>query len=108
MTNFLGPDGKINLISDFTNSNQNAFLGKLIDKYVQTPWTYGQCGYACSDHASWTQSGFIASFPFEASMNGHNPNIHTKGDTLDKSQNTATHAMKFAKLGISYLIELDK
>jgi len=108
MTNFLGSDGKINLISDYTNSNQNAFLGKLIDKYVQTPWGYGQCGYACSDHASWNQSGFIASFPFEASMNGYNPNIHTKGDTLDKSQNTATHAMKFAKLGISYLIELDK
>jgi len=108
MTNFLGSDGKINLISDYTNSTQNAFLGKLIDKYVQTPWGYGQCGYACSDHASWNQSGFIASFPFEASMNGHNPNIHTKGDTLDKSQNTATHAMKFAKLGVSYLIELDK
>lgn len=108
MTNFLGSDGKINLISDYTNSNQNAFLGKLIDKYVQTPWGYGQCGYACSDHASWNQSGFIASFPFEASMNGYNPNIHTKGDTLDKSQNTAIHAMKFAKLGISYLIELDK
>lgn len=108
MTNFLGSDGKINLISDYTNSNQNAFLGKLIDKYVQTPWGYGQCGYACSDHASWNQSGFIASFPFEASMNGYNPSIHTKGDTLDKSQNTATHAMKFAKLGISYLIELDK
>jgi bacterial leucyl aminopeptidase len=108
MTNFIGPDGKINLISDFTNSNQNAFLGKLIDKYVKSPWGYGKCGYACSDHASWTQSGFIASFPFEASMNGHNPHIHTKGDTLEKSQNVALHATKFAKLGVSYLIELDK
>lgn len=108
MTNFPGPDGKINLISDFTNSTQNAFLGKLIDKYVQSPWSYGKCGYACSDHASWNGQGFVASFPFEASMNGHNPHIHTKGDTLDKSKNSALHATKFAKLGISYLIELDK
>lgn len=108
MTNFSGPDGKIYLISDYTNSNQNAFLGKLIDKYVQTPWSFGKCGYACSDHASWNGQGFPASFPFEASMNGHNPHIHTTQDTLDKSKNSALHAMKFAKLGISYLIELDR
>ena len=108
MTNFIGPDGKINLISDFTNQNQNVFLGKLIDKYVQSPWTFSKCGYACSDHASWTNSGFAASFPFESSVNGSNPHLHTKEDTLDKSNNTAEHAMKFAKLGISYLIELDR
>ncbi len=108
MTNFSGSSGKINLISDYTDSNQNDFLGKLIDKYVKSPWGYGKCGYACSDHASWTKSGFIASFPFEGPMNAHNPHIHTKEDTLDKSQNSAIHALKFAKLGVSYLIELDK
>ncbi len=108
MTNFSGTESKIYLISDYTNAGQNTFLTKLIDKYVQIPYAYGKCGYACSDHASWNRSGFIVSFPFEASMRGHNPHIHTTEDTLDKSKNSAIHAMNFAKLGISYLVELDK
>ena len=53
------------LISDYTNQEQNAFLGNLIDKYLQLSWMYDRCGYACSDHASWTGNGFPASFPFE-------------------------------------------
>ncbi|MFI5390990.1 MAG: M20/M25/M40 family metallo-hydrolase [Bacteriovoracales bacterium] len=108
MTNFPGSEGKLFLISDYTNSNQNAFVGKLIDKYIQIPWEFGKCGYACSDHASWTNSGFIASFPFEASMRDYNPDIHTERDTLDKSKDSASFALNFAKLGIAYLVELDK
>ena len=108
MTNFPGSEGKLYLISDYTNSNQNKFVGKLIDKYIQIPWEFGKCGYACSDHASWTNSGFIASFPFEASMREYNPHIHTREDTLEQSKDSASHALKFAKLGIAYLIELDR
>ncbi len=108
MTNYPGSEGKLYLISDYTNSGQNTFVGKLIDKYIQIPWAYGKCGYACSDHASWTNSGFIASFPFESSMQEYNPHIHTARDTLDKSKNSASHALNFAKLGIAYLVELDR
>lgn len=96
------------LISDYTNQEQNAFLGNLIDKYLQLSWMYDRCGYACSDHASWTGNGFPASFPFEAKKNDMNRKIHTSNDTLEVARGVADHPVKFAKLALSYLIELDR
>ena len=107
MTNFMGSDNDIVLISDFTNAEQNEFIGSLITEYQSDlSWTLDPCGYACSDHASWTRNGFPASFPFESTMDTHNQHIHTANDTLSKSQHDATHASKFAKLALSFLIEL--
>ncbi|TDJ04932.1 MAG: M20/M25/M40 family metallo-hydrolase [Deltaproteobacteria bacterium] len=108
MTNYKGSNNDITLVSDFTSSEQNRFLAKLIDRYVGATWSYGRCGYACSDHASWNQAGFTASFPFEAQIRNANPHIHSSRDTLDKSEYGALHAVKFAKLGISYLLEMDQ
>jgi leucyl aminopeptidase len=96
------------LISDYTNQDQNAFLGSLIDKYLELPWMYDRCGYACSDHASWTGNGFPASFPFEAKKGDMNRKIHTSKDTLEVARGVADHPVKFAKLALSYLIELDR
>lgn len=107
MTNFMGSENDIVLISDFTNEEQNEFLGALIDEYQnELTWILDPCGYACSDHASWTRNGFPASFPFEATMDTHNQHIHTQNDTIGKSRHQAVHASKFAKLAISFLIEL--
>jgi len=108
MTNYQGSKDDITLVSDYTSGEQNSFLAKLIDRYVKVRWTYGKCGYACSDHASWTRAGFNASFPFEADIRKANPHIHSSRDTIDKSDYGAKHAVKFAKLGISYLIEMDQ
>lgn len=96
------------LISDYTNQDQNAFLGQLIDTYIKLPWMYDRCGYACSDHASWTGNGFPASFPFEAKKGDMNRRIHTNRDTLDASRGSAEHPVKFAKLALSFLVELDR
>ena len=41
-------------------------------------------------------------------MREYNPHIHTREDTLEQSKDSASHALKFAKLGIAYLIELDR
>ncbi|MFK7823037.1 MAG: M20/M25/M40 family metallo-hydrolase [Oligoflexales bacterium] len=107
MTNFKGSSNDIILISDFTNAAQNEFLGGLIDEYQsELSWILDPCGYACSDHASWTRNGFPASFPFESTMDTHNQHIHTSSDTIDKSEHKAIHASKFAKLALSFLIEL--
>ena len=108
MTNYKGSSDKdIVLIADNTNSEQNTFMGRLIDEYVKVSWQYDRCGYGCSDHASWNGVGFPASFPFEARKNDMNRSIHTSGDTIDRSRNSASHATNFAKLGIAYLVELD-
>jgi bacterial leucyl aminopeptidase len=107
MTLFKGTmDKDIHLISDYTNRKQNEFLGKLIDEYVKVPWGYSECGYGCSDHASWTAQGYPASFPFEAAFDDHNPHIHTEGDTLENAGGTAEHAVSFAKLALAFVTEL--
>lgn len=108
MTNYNGSDWDIALVSDYTNEEQNKFLGGLIDTYLPNlKWGYDRCGYACSDHASWTGQGFPASAPFEARKSKMNPHIHTSRDTLSQSNDNANHALKFAKLALAYVIELD-
>lgn len=107
MTNFKGDQNKdIVFMSDYTNSSQNEFLAKLIDTYVQLPWGYSKCGYACSDHASWHAQGYPASIPFESTMDAMNRKIHTDDDLIDVSGGNADHAAKFAKLALAYLVEL--
>ncbi len=109
MTNFNGSDLDIVMMTDYTNQAQNAFLGTLIDKYLPgVSWGYDKCGYACSDHASWTGEGYPASVPFEASKRDMNDDIHSKRDTLEKSGGHAKHAQKFAKLGLAFALELDR
>ncbi|MEK7721682.1 MAG: M20/M25/M40 family metallo-hydrolase, partial [Elusimicrobiota bacterium] len=108
MTNFNGSAEDIFLITDYTNAPQNAFLGSLIRSYTDYRLGETKCGYACSDHASWTKNGFAASFPFEASFKESNPYIHSARDTLSQSGGHSRHALKFAKLVIAYLVEMAK
>jgi leucyl aminopeptidase len=110
MTNFRGSQGfDMVLMTDYTNAAQNQFLRDLINTY-QPGLTIGDstCGYACSDHASWHNKSYPASFPFEAPMNNSNNAIHTVNDTLARSNNNANHAVRFSKLALSYIGELAK
>ncbi|WP_075340918.1 M20/M25/M40 family metallo-hydrolase [Tenacibaculum agarivorans] len=113
MTNYKGSPRDIYISTDSYNDDTlNNFLIELLNFYNgsgQHQLTYGtsQCNYGCSDHYSWAQQGYDVAFPFEASFNQSNPNIHTTGDTFDKSPTpNATHAAKFAKLALEYLIEI--
>jgi bacterial leucyl aminopeptidase len=108
MTNYAGSDKDIWLMKDFTDAAQNAFVVKLIETYTGATFGFDACGYACSDHASWTRIGVPASMPFESRMNERNKHIHTKKDTLELSNQNAKHAEKFARLGVAYAIELGK
>lgn len=102
------PDYDIVLISDYTNDGQNNFLASLLDTYFKNyKWRFDQCGYACSDHASWSRQGFPASFPFASEMRKINRKIHTSKDLPVNSHSYQEHAAKFARLGLAYLIELD-
>ncbi len=109
MTNYNGSNLDIHLVNDYTNEAQNKFLGTLIDKYLPgISWAYTSCGYACSDHASWTGEGFPASTPFESAKNDMNRDIHTSRDTISQSGGTADHAYKFSQLALAYALELDR
>lgn len=107
MTNYQGSVEDIVLISDYTNAAQNQFLENLAQTYLpHLSVTYSECGYACSDHASWHNQGYPASIPFEARFEDYNPYIHSANDTLQNSGGDSQHALKFAQLATSYLIEL--
>ncbi len=107
MTNYKGGAEDIVLMTDYTNSALNSFVQSLVSTYqpnlVQST---DVCGYGCSDHASWHNAGYAATMPFEAKFAKDNKNIHTVSDTLANSDPSGAHALKFAKLGLSYAIEL--
>lgn len=107
MTNYKGSSKDIYLISDYTDSDQNQFLERLVSAYLPT-LTVGtdKCGYACSDHAAWHALGYASSMPFEALLGQDNPHIHTKNDSYANSGNQAAHALKFARLAAAYAVEL--
>ncbi|MDC9512313.1 M20/M25/M40 family metallo-hydrolase [Pseudoalteromonas sp. CST5] len=105
MTGNNGSLEDIVMMTDYTNNAQNQFLAALLDTYLpQLNYGFDQCGYGCSDHASWYQQGFAASMPFESKMGDINPLIHTQID----NQFDAQHASKFAKLAVSYIAEMAK
>ena len=107
MTNYKGAANDIYLFTDYTNSQQNAFVADLISLYLPNLKVgYDKCGYACSDHASWHAQGYPASMPFESSFARDNPNIHTAKDTLANSGGQTAHALKFARLAAAYMVEL--
>ncbi|MGA7297064.1 MAG: M20/M25/M40 family metallo-hydrolase [Rhodanobacteraceae bacterium] len=109
MTNYKGSSADIYLIDDQTDAQQNQFLEQLVAAYLPAVQVARDtCGYACSDHASWTQQGYPASFPFEASISLYqdNPYIHSSKDTYANSGSQADDALKFTRLGLAYAVEL--
>lgn len=92
------------LMDDYVDSDLTVFVEKLINKYVQQPVKHSRCGYACSDHASWTQGGYKSSMPFETAMNQDNPDIHSSRDTMEKL--SLDHMTDYAKLAIAFAGEL--
>lgn len=107
MTNYKGAANDIYLITDYTNSQQNAFIAQLIGAYLPgLTLGYDRCGDGCSDHASWDAQGYPASMPFESSLARDNPAIHTARDTLANPGGQTAHALKFARLAAAYMVEL--
>ncbi len=105
MTLFPG-DGsnRIAMIRDYTNDSLSLLMKQLNSHYVKADVEDDTCGYACSDHASWSRQGFPAVFPFEATrMNG---NIHTTQDTVTPGRTSFEHAAIFAKLAAAFALEM--
>ena len=94
--------------TDLTN-----FLKRLIGEYNGPgphEITFGDtaCGYACSDHAAWTEVGVPAVHPFETRAGEHNAALHTADDRLGRIDATGQKQALFAKLGIEFMMEVSK
>lgn len=110
MTGYKGSSKDIYISEDwYVNQDVNNYLIQLLDHYNASgphSLTYGftECGYGCSDHASWAAEGYKVAFPFEAAFHQSNPNIHTPNDLFSFLE-TGDHAAKFTKLGLEFIIE---
>lgn len=92
------------LMQDYVNSGLNTFVEQLIKTYVKRPVQYSRCGYACSDHATWTQNGYAAAIAAEAAYENTNQAMHTSRDTMDKL--SIDHMTDYAKLASAFAVEL--
>lgn len=108
MTNYRAPGSAsdIRVMTDNSHPQLVQFLRDLFDAYL-APLGYTRsdsyCGYACSDHASWTQAGFPAAMYDEGPFF---PLLHTPSDTLANLGGDATHATIIARLGLAFMGEL--
>ncbi|HZW76986.1 MAG TPA: M20/M25/M40 family metallo-hydrolase [Flavobacteriaceae bacterium] len=113
MTGYNGSSDDVYIMTDYyTSSDLNLYLTQLMDHYNSSgdhsfSYNYSECGYGCSDHASWAANGYSASMPFEAAMGEDNPFIHTANDIFSVLE-TGEHAAKFAKLGLQFIVEAAK
>jgi len=92
---------KFNIISDYTDADLNAFLVQLIESYSSIGYTQSNCNYPCSDHASWNNANYRASFPIE---NGPYPNTHTANDKEEYL--FLPYLMEFCQVGVGFLVEI--
>ncbi len=113
MTNYHEPGQvDIEIINDATSPVLNTFLAALFDEYLQPlGLTRGSspCGYACSDHSSWTDAGYPSAFAFEGGGLAHSFDlIHTEWDLLSEMGGSASRSLPFAQLGLAFLGEVAK
>jgi leucyl aminopeptidase len=106
-----GPLGEASFrfIGDFVSTSLTQFEQTLVDEYCVNTWEDGECGYACSDHASWHEVGVPASFPIEAvgsrdPVTGEGCAGHTADDRLECVD--FANILDYARLAVAYSVEL--
>jgi len=109
MTNYgAGSAYAMRLMTDNSNPTLQGFVTRLFDTYL-APLGLSRgtdtCGYACSDHASWTAAGYPAAMMAEPTFFTR---LHTTTDTLAYMGNRAAVSVNFAKLGLAFVGELGK
>jgi len=102
MTMFPGTSGKIGIVTDFVDRSLTNFLTVLTSTYSDLAPINTQCGYGCSDHASWTKAGYASCFPFEAEFRSSNKKIHTVTDLINVL--SVDHGAEFVKVVLDMLL----
>ncbi|HVJ65192.1 MAG TPA: M28 family peptidase [Bdellovibrionota bacterium] len=104
MTMFPG-DGPavISSMTDFTDPRLRQWLKDFNANVLGAKLIEDECGYGCSDHASWHRQGYATLMPFESSFDAMNKNIHTSRDVVDARSNF-DHAALFAKIAVGFAL----
>ncbi|THH33775.1 hypothetical protein EUX98_g418 [Antrodiella citrinella] len=102
-----GTREEVGVITDFVDPSLTEFNKKLVDEYLDIPYVETECGYACSDHASWAKGGYPSIFTIESSFSNSNKNIHSAKDRYDVSPEFSfSHMLEFSKLAVAFAVEL--
>jgi len=103
-----GTNEEVGVIVDYVDEGLTKHNKQLIDAYLSIPYVETECGYACSDHASWSRAGYPSIFTIESSFaNANLDNIHSSRDRIDISTEFSfDHMLEFSKLAVAYAMEL--
>lgn len=107
MTGFIGKNKEnevIGIVTDHVDEKLTGFLKTLVDNYADIPYSLTECGYACSDHASWRKLGFPSAFTIESDFDNSNPYIHSTRDVIENL--SFDHMKEFAKVAVGFAVEL--
>jgi len=106
MTMFPGNGaGKIASMTDFTSPWLRDYLNSINSAYIHAEILEDQCGYGCSDHASWFRRGYPALMPTEARFNSMFQSIHTERDVITP-ESSFEHALIFSKIALIMAMDL--
>lgn len=92
-------------MTDFTSAWLRDFLVSANQNYLGAQLVDDQCGYGCSDHASWYRQGFPTLMPFESTFSRSNKAIHTPNDVINNHSNFR-HSHVFSKIALLFALEL--
>lgn len=95
----------IGQVEDFTNPWLREVLSRIYGTYFNATFISDECGYACSDHASWHRQGYPAVTPFESTTSTMNEDIHTEKDIIN-SKSSFSHSNTFTKLAVLFALTL--
>ncbi|CDH51760.1 lap2 protein [Lichtheimia corymbifera JMRC:FSU:9682] len=105
MTGYIGDQGEvIGIVTDYIDGKVTKFIATLVDAYASISYVLTECGYACSDHASWGEYGYPSAFIMESKVDASNRDVRTKSDTIDKL--SFDHMKELAKVDIGFAVEL--
>eukprot|EP00732_Lithocolla_globosa_P002979 Lithocolla_globosa_v1_NODE_2180_length_2124_cov_26.964199.p1 type:complete len:411 gc:universal NODE_2180_length_2124_cov_26.964199:804-2036(+) len=104
-----GGGGPFKFINDYVSEDLTRFETTLVDEYCQNDWVIDICGYACSDHASWNETGYPSSFPIESAgtrdpVDGTACPGHTDNDRVECVD--FNYVMDYTRLGLAFVVEL--
>ncbi|KAJ3066098.1 Leucine aminopeptidase 1 [Podochytrium sp. JEL0797] len=95
---------KIAIMTDFVDPELTLFLRKVAKEYSSVGTVDSTCGYACSDHGSWSKAGYASVFGFEAEFKNHSPFIHSVEDVVENV--SFEHVARFVRVCVGFAVEM--
>lgn len=101
-----GTKESVGVITDYVDPALSQFITKAVEAYLDIPPVPTKCGYACSDHASFSKAGYQSAFTIESTFADSSKMIHSTQDTIDHDEFSFDHIREFSKLAIAFGVEL--